>query len=219
MPPSPVHPGSFLIFAHPAAAASAPASAASAPASQELPYWHDVQSGEAGSVAQIWVGRGAVVPPLPPPGGGGAKGRRAEEHRLRERQALSADAPGIERRVVLVRDHHDDDERVGAQERTTLGEDHLVDAEVRRGAQPDGRAELVPGIGLDEEAIRALEGRLDPAPALLDRRDDGLCLRDERVDALRRVVREKAARRARQGAAVDVGPDEVRLAGWPALLT
>ena len=87
--------------------------------------------------------------------------------------AVPWNASGSSRRVVLVAEEHDRDERVGTQERGALAEELDVDVIGRPVAGRVAVAhDLGPGIGLHEEAVDALELRLEPAAVLPDADDE-----------------------------------------------
>ena len=72
----------------------------------------------------------------------------------------------VDRRVVLVGEIDDGEERVGAKEVVPLLEERGVDAGERGDVVRGG--DRLERIGLDEEAVPALELRLDAASGLAD---------------------------------------------------
>ena len=133
----------------------------------------------------------------------------------------AAEAPHVDLGVVLVRQHEDRHERVRTQEVGTLLEDRRIDPVPLR----DGRAahhrrlEIGVRIRLDEEAVPALELRLDAAAELVNADDELLKvgLQHHRVPDRRRTHGRRG--RGLDALVVRVGArepvEEVRRIGGP----
>src|SRR5690606_8146124 len=129
---------------------------------------------------------------------------------VHEGPALAAERARIGDRVVLVGDEEDHDERVGTEKRLALREQDGDDTGVL--GLPLGReAYLLPRIGLDEEAVGALELGLEPAPLFPDAEDETFGVLHELLDLVlcARAYREVSLHGGADGASVGPSRREV----------
>ena len=94
---------------------------------------------------------------------------RAGKGTRRERVAEAADRQRIRRRVVFVRHHEHDEERVGAEELLSIAEDVDIDALAEVSLREGVELDHIVRIGLKKkEAIHRLELGLEPASLVAD---------------------------------------------------